>query len=90
MERVKDNDGKVHFRGVCQKTICGRVTDCKDLLGKPLFAMSNTGKPVTCPDCAKLYCRIKNTPWNEVDDAAMDKAMYDAVKLDDEMDVGNE
>lgn len=36
--------------------------------------------PVTCNDCAKLYCQIKNAPWNEVEDAAMDRGIYDAVK----------
>lgn len=42
--------------------------------------MHEVSEPVTCPECAKLYCRIKNSPWNEVEDAAMDDAIYDAVK----------
>jgi len=83
MERVKDNDGAVHFVGVHKKTLCGRVHECNDLLGRTFILWKKTSLPITCPDCAKLYCRIKNTPWNEVDDAAMDRAMFDAVKPDE-------
>ena len=80
MKRVKSENGIVHFVGAHNKTLCGSVMSCNDLLGKPLFSMAATQKPVTCPNCAELYCRIKNAPWNEVEDDTLDKAIYDAVE----------
>ena len=44
----------------------------EDMIGVTHAQMPETSAPVTCPDCARLYCAIKNAPWHEVADAAMD------------------
>lgn len=91
MERVSI-EGVVHFNGCHNCTLCG-VDYEKMLKQLMLFTVAPsrdalksrfTTAPVTCPDCARLYCQVKNAPWNEVQDAAMDRAMFDAVKPQEE------
>lgn len=87
MERVSIG-GVVHFNGCNNTTLCG-VNYAKMLKQLTLFTVTpnvNAKKshfvtaPVNCPCCATLYCKIKNSPWNEVEDAAMDRGIYDAVR----------
>lgn len=74
MTRTVDPNGKVHFDGANGCTLCGISRDVvtEDLIGVTHAQMPETSAPVTCPDCARLYCAIKNAPWHEVADAAMD------------------
>lgn len=84
MERCEDFKGVTHFYGSDgSKTLCGDETHRSetDLLGftfAQLFA--KTSAPVTCPRCATIYCKIKNSPWNEVDGGVLDKACIRAVE----------
>ena len=82
MTRIIDFNGTVHFRGTRNSTLCALPDSEPNLIGERTPIMHEVPDPVTCPDCAKLYCQIKNSPWNEVEDATMDKAIYDAVKPD--------
>lgn len=77
MTRTVDPNGKVHFIGANGCTLCGISRDVvtEDLIGVTHTQMPETSAPVTCPDCARLYCAIKNAPWHEVADAAMDHGM---------------
>lgn len=80
MTRIIDFNGDIHFKGAHHHTLCGLPYSEPNLLGERTWLMHEVSNPVTCNDCAKLYCQIKNAPWNEVEDAAMDDAIYDAVK----------
>jgi len=86
MERVKVK-GLTHFVGSGRFTICGMTFGDCDLFGKMMGTGEKSTDPVDCPECAKLYCRIKNTPWNEVEDKALDQGIYAAVKTDGGSDV---
>ena len=80
MKRIKDGSRVVHFVGCSLPyTLCGKDIGTRqaDLFtGEGLTAVPETSAPVTCHDCAKLYCQIKNAPWNEVDDKAMEIGMF--------------
>lgn len=80
MTRVKDPYSSVHFVGANGCTMCGVLTTEPDLTGHPLELMRETCEAVTCPDCARLYCQVKNAPCNEVDGPTLERATYDAVK----------
>lgn len=87
MERVKDEKRSVvHFKGLNGRTLCGleRLERNDDLFASAGKNWPDTSESVNCPDCAKLYCRIKNAPWNEVDGDILDAACYTAVKPDTE------
>jgi len=90
MERVSVM-GRVHFVGHDRFCLCGEQYRQKglfagsgDMLGKP------THDPVDCPACAKLYCQVKNAPWNEVEDRALDTGIYAAVGIDHREEDGDE
>lgn len=70
MKRVKFGD--VHFMGEHDHTLCGQMAFDEDLLGKAVPVMQPTEERVTCPACARLYCHVKNAPWNEVDDSVLE------------------
>lgn len=89
MTRIKDGNGVVHFRnpGNREMTLCGQTAVSNGEVG--LFGDNAEAKPfneskdiVICLLCAKVYCAVKNEPWNSVEDTAMDFGMYEAVKDD--------
>lgn len=81
MKRVSDSFGVVHFKGNGDATLCGTHDSVKDLFGVEIAkrSMRPTHDPVTCPDCARLYCEVKNAPWNEVEANILERATFDAV-----------
>ena len=80
MKRVIDFNGVIHFAGARNSTLCALPDSEPNLLGDRTKLMHEVSEPVTCPECAKLYCQIKNAPWNEVNDDAMDGAIFAAVE----------
>jgi len=87
MERVSVM-GKIHFVGHDLLCLCGQpykqrglFAGAGDLLGKP------TTDPVTCPWCARLWNQVKNAPWNEIDESIAERAIYNAVKPEEECEV---
>lgn len=78
MKRMKSTSGVVHFAGCNGRCLCGVACEdeVRDLIGVIHKPMKETPDPVTCKDCAKLYCEIKNAPWHEVTDAAMEHGMF--------------
>lgn len=76
MKRIIDFNGDIHFNGAHYHTLCGLPNSEPNLLGERTWLMHEVSEPVTCPECAKLYCQIKNAPWNEVSDGAMENGMY--------------
>lgn len=88
MTRIKDtNTGLVHY--VCPAhgghTLCAR-TGGTDLLGNFVKLGEPTAERVTCPDCAKVVCAIRNEPYNtlvaDIDDATLDTGIWAAVQGD--------
>lgn len=79
MKRIKGNDGFVHFSTGSKMALCGYQS--RDLLGN-CESMKMTGDPVTCPDCARIFCQIKNSPLNEVESNVLEVATYAAVGVD--------
>lgn len=84
--RVMDTDsGLVHFVNPANAgfTLCAR-TKGTDLLGKRLPIGRLTSDLVTCPDCAKVVCAIRNEPYNTLessfDETVFENGIYDAVK----------
>lgn len=77
MKRLKGSD-IVHFAGNGDMALCGVSCISEDLFGT-CAALHDTSDAVNCPDCARLYCQIKNAPWPEVETAALQKGMLDAV-----------
>lgn len=71
MRRIKDENGVVHYGCPATRaaTLCGKpagivVTDIvtdKDTLFK---ALQETTERVTCPNCAKVVCAVRNEPYN--------------------------
>ncbi len=51
------------------------------LSGLAVPVMRETRDRVNCPECAKLYCAVKNAPWNEVDTDILTRAAYMAPAL---------
>jgi len=81
MKRMTDPHGKVHFVGANGCTLCGveHMTRTEDLFTVQGANWPETTSPVTCPDCARLYCAVKNAPWPEVNGDVLDRAIYAAV-----------
>ena len=81
MRRITDTSGTVHFIGIPERhvTLCGSSTATKDLLGNMIDRATETISPCTCRECATLYAAIKNAPWNEVQDDALDFGMFAAI-----------
>lgn len=77
MKRVQV-DGRTHFCGCHLTTLCGLPIVQRDLLGQPIGHAKESNGQVDCPDCATLYCQVKNTPWNEVEDTTLDRGIYAA------------
>lgn len=73
MTRIRGVNGEVHFRNPANafRTLCGKDASALE-----------TSEQVDCEKCAKVYCAIKNEPWNSVQDEAMDKGIMEAVKED--------
>lgn len=100
MRRVKDPEsGIVHFTcpSTLGMTLCaheaGKKTD--DLFSPTCKPWKETADLVNCPDCAKVYCAVKNEPWNThqtFEDETLDVGMYAAVEKDGPAipDVGKE
>lgn len=76
MKRKKNHHGTVHFAGAHDRTLCGELTFDLDFTGHRIDTMTDTGAVVTCPDCARLYCQVKDAPWNELDAGVLSAAVY--------------
>lgn len=79
MKRIAEPKNEVvHFLGANNCTLCGKncFTKSGDLFTFNVVRWPDSTCAVTCPDCAKLYCEIKNAPWHEVADAAMEHGMF--------------
>lgn len=61
MKRV-ERYGTVHFR----HPVRDRYALCGESLGRDLLdeGATETKDRVNCPKCAKVYCAVKNEPWN--------------------------
>lgn len=74
-------DGFVHFDNRHSKmvTLCGHSKFQTSLIGEELNECRETAEPVNCPECARLYCEIKNAPWNEVKSDCLIHGTFSAV-----------
>jgi len=91
MTRIKDCNGVVHFRHVCNTDLClcGKNSfepDPEMLIPDEIKVYKETSDPVNCPNCAKVVCAIRNEPYNtlvaEVEDKTMMLGVYSAVEPD--------
>lgn len=73
--------GTVHFAGSGYHTLCGANAFDASLSGLAVPVMRETRDRVNCLECAKLYCAVKNAPWNEVDTDILTRAAYMAPAL---------
>lgn len=84
MRRCADTGGKTHFLGDSGRTLCGKSRVVEDLFHDKCDEWPITTDRVTCEACARLYCQIKNSPWNEVEAEVLSKATYAAVENEQE------
>lgn len=80
LTRVRDvSTGVVHFNcpSDVRYTLCARPNGEKinDLFGGTYKSWPTTSERVTCHDCAKVVCKIRNEPYNTLDDAFDDETM---------------
>ena len=91
MRRIKDNHGQVHYGCPADgyKTLCG----CDAFnLEQTMFdpperePWQETTERVTCPNCAKVVCAVRNEPYNtqvaDIDDTTLDTGIMAAVQTD--------
>lgn len=74
-------DGVVHFdnRHSMTVTLCGHSKVFGSLIGENVNESKETTEPVDCPECSRLYCEIKNAPWNEVKSDCLTHGIFSAV-----------
>lgn len=89
MTRMKAPDGTVHFGNPAHhlRTLCAVKAEdiAVTLLGAERTAWPVTVERVTCPNCAKVYCAVKNQPWNALGpftEDALERGIYAAVQPD--------
>lgn len=91
MRRVKDRRGVVHYGNPADqmRTLCAAdAFDIQQTMFDPpeQEPWQETDDRVTCKDCAKVVCAIRNEPYNtlvaDIDDATLDTGIYEAVKPD--------
>lgn len=91
MRRIKDIHGQVHYGCPADyhKTLCGcRAFD----IAHTMFDTPErepwleTTERVTCPDCAKVVCAVRNEPYNtlvaDIDYTTLETGITAAVQAD--------
>lgn len=86
---INQMEGVVHFRNPAadDRTLCGRDAAFYEmtLLSPHRRSFDETTKRVNCPGCAKVYCAVKNEPWNTqepFEDEVLDRGIHDAFEPD--------
>jgi len=90
MRRVKDAETNiVHFTcpSTLGMTLCAHPAGVKmdDLFNPSFKGWPETEEVVTCKDCAKVYCSVKNEPWNTqapFEDETLEAGIFAAVGKD--------
>jgi len=90
MTRIKGHQGVVHYRHPAKPymTLCGACAENKhpDFFRDEYVPWPEAAERVTCPNCAKVVCAVRNEPYNtlvtDIDEATLDRGIYAAVQPD--------